>query len=79
MELEDYLANPVNTVPIGADPDVNTIGELYHAIEAADGTDDQVEEDDIRGLLGVALKNPPPGQVLQVINCLLGLGLITED
>ena len=79
VELEDYLANPANTVPIGADPDVNTIGELYDAIEAADGTDDQVEEDDIRGLLGVALKNPPPGQVLQVINCLLGLGLITED
>jgi len=36
--LETYLADPANTVPIGADPDVNTIAELCSAIVAAAGT-----------------------------------------
>ena len=37
-ELEAYLADPDNIVPIGADPDVNSIAELCAAIVAAVGT-----------------------------------------
>jgi len=78
VELEAYLADPANTVPIGADPDVNSIAELCAAIVAAAAGMDPVLEQDIRDLLVDALKNPPPGQVQQVIDCLLLAGLITE-
>ena len=39
-ELKAYLADPDNIVPIGADPDVNSIAELCAAIVAAVGTAD---------------------------------------
>jgi hypothetical protein len=78
-ELKAYLADPTNTVPIGADPDVNSIAELCAAIVAAAAAGmDPVSEQDIRDLLVDALKNPPPGQVQQVIDCLVPAGLITE-
>ena len=76
--MKNYLADPANTVPIGADPDVNSIAELCAAIVAAAAGMDPVSEQDIRDLLVDALKNPPPGQVQQVIDCLVLAGLITE-
>ena len=72
------MADPDNTIPIGADPDVNSIPELCAAIVAAIGTVDPVSEQDIRDLLNDALENVPPGQVQQVIDCLVLAGLITE-
>ena len=42
------------------------------------GTTDQVSEQDIRDLLNDALDNAPPGEVQQVIDCLVLAGLITE-
>ncbi len=80
-DLENYLADPDNIVPIGADADVNSIEELCDAIDAASDTSTPVTEDEIRDLLEAALTNPnaPPGQVTQVINCLLDLELITES
>ena len=57
VELETYLADPANTVPIGADPDVNTIAELCSAIVAAAGTV-PISEKDIRNLLDDALESP---------------------
>ena len=77
-DLIDYLADPDNIVPIGADPDVNSIAELCAAIVAAVGTADPVSEQDIRDLLNDALRNETPGQVQQVIDCLVLAGLITE-
>ncbi|MGH9981207.1 MAG: hypothetical protein ACRD6U_06615, partial [Nitrososphaeraceae archaeon] len=77
-ELKTYLADPANTVPIGADPDVNSIAELCAAIVAAAAGTDPVSVQDIRDLLVDALENPPPGQVQQVIDCLVLAGLITE-
>ena len=53
-------AIPDNIVPIGADPDVNSIAELCAAIVAAVGTADPVSEQDIRDLLDDALDNAPP-------------------
>ena len=76
VELETYLADPANTVPIGADPDVNTIAELCSAIVAAAGTV-PISEQDRRNLLENALESPPPGQIQQVIDCLVLAGLIT--
>jgi hypothetical protein len=78
IELDAYLANPANTVPIGNDPDVDNRDELCEAIDQADGGPNQVTEQDIRDLLDDALDNPPPGQVQQVIDCLLDAGVITE-
>ncbi|HET9806809.1 MAG TPA: hypothetical protein VFP49_07860, partial [Nitrososphaeraceae archaeon] len=78
IELETYLADPANTVPIGADPDVNTIAELCSAIVAAAASSDPVSEQDVRNLLDDALESPPPGQVQQVIDCLVLAGLITK-
>ena len=74
-ELIAYLGDPDNIVPIGADPDVNSIAELCAAIVAAVGTADPVSEQDIRDLLDDALDNAPPGQVQQVIDCLVDAGL----
>ena len=51
------LADPDNTISIGADPDVNSIPELCAAIVAAIGTVDPVSEQDIRDLLNDALEN----------------------
>src|SRR5215203_1120629 len=76
VELETYLADPANTVPIGAYPDVNTIAELCSAIVAAAGTV-PISEQDRRNLLENALESPPPGQIQQVIDCLVLAGLIT--
>src|SRR5215207_9975843 len=76
VELETYLADPANTVPIGADLDVDTIAELCSAIVAAAGTV-PISEQDIRNLLDDALESPPPGQIQQVIDCLVLAGLIT--
>jgi hypothetical protein len=78
-ELDAYLANPANIVPIGANPDVDNRTELCEAIDQADGTADQVTEQDIRDLLNDAITNPPPGQITQVINCLLAAGVITPS
>src|SRR5918995_4422082 len=78
IELETYLADPANTVPIGADPDVNSIAELCAAIVAAVGTEDPVSEQDIRDFLEEAIVNLPSGQAQQVIDCLVLAGLITE-
>jgi hypothetical protein len=78
IELDAYLANPANIVPIGNDPDVDNRDELCEAIDQADGGPNQVTEQDIRDLLDDALENPPPGQVQQVIDCLLDAGVITE-
>ena len=77
-DLIDYLANSDKSVPIGADPDVNSITELCAAIVAAVDTADPVSEQDIRDLLNDALRNETPGQVQQVIDCLVLAGLITE-
>src|SRR5918995_1511082 len=77
-ELDAYLANATNIVPIGANQDVDSRTELCEAIDQADGTADQVTEEDIRILLEAAIENPPPGQVQQVIDCLILAGLITE-
>ena len=74
-ELITYFGDPNNIVPIGADPDVNSIAELCAAIVAAVGTADPVSEQDIRDLLDDALDNAPPGQVQQVIDCLVDAGL----
>lgn len=79
--LEAFLMNPANTVPIGSDPDVNSIEELCAAIDAAaePGGTPAVTEQTIRTLLNTVFPgNSSPGQILQVINCLLELDLITE-
>jgi hypothetical protein len=78
VELDAYLANPANIVPIGADADVNNRDELCEAIDQAaePGGTPEVTEQEIRDLLDDALENPPPGQVQQVIDCLLDAGVI---
>ena len=45
---------------------------------AAAGSGDPVSEQDIKDLLKDALDNPPPGQVQQVIDCLVLAGLISN-
>ena len=77
-QLENYLANQTNTVPIGADPDVNSIAELCAAIVSAAGTADPVSEQELKDALEEAIKTLPPGQFQQVIDCLVLAGLITE-
>ncbi|MCC2647407.1 MAG: hypothetical protein K0R16_210, partial [Nitrososphaeraceae archaeon] len=76
-QLENYLADPANTVPIGADPDVNSIAELCAAIVAAAGTADPISEQELENALEEAINQLPPGQFQQVIDCLVLAGLIT--
>src|SRR5918995_5149386 len=78
-QLVNYLANSSNTVPIGAEPDVNSILELCAAIVAAAGTADPVSEQELEDALEKAINNLPSGQFQQVIDCLVLAGLITPQ
>src|SRR5918994_782906 len=78
-QLVNYLADPANTVPIGAEPDVNSILELCAAIVAAAGTADPVSEQELEDALEKAINNLPSGQFQQVIDCLVLAGLITPQ
>jgi hypothetical protein len=70
-ELDAYLANPANIVPLGNDPDVNSRHEMCEAILAVAGTPDEVTETELRALLNAGMEpNLPPGQFRQVLNCL---------